>query len=223
MIYDANDNGSSEFSDIFNSVGNEKKQRDEAFELQRMASLLDRIATEEEARRVSTLEEKKVPRMPRELLRVDPEGNIDAEQRAKVNRKKIHTIDDLPKDSVFESLFPEQEEVDEGNMKVESGRRLRDGKMFHHAYITDPVKGKMSIIEWTGFSYETLVLIGAVVLFIGMLLVRLLISWILRKGSQAKRLEEQREFDRAVERAVEKRFALLSSSRTPPPVIVENA
>lgn len=230
MIYDANDNGSSEFSDIFNSVSNEKKQRDEAIELQRMAGLLDRIATEEETRRDSKLtEEKKMPRMPRELLKVDPEGNIDNKHRSapRVDRKKVHTIDDLPKESLYDSLFSGHEDLDDA-MKVESGRRLHDGKLFHHAYVNDPVKGKLSIIEWTGFSYEMLVIIGAIVLFTGMLLVRSLVSWILRRGLQRKRSreEQEHEFERAVERAMEKRFALLSRAQPTQgqntPVVLEN-
>jgi hypothetical protein len=227
MIYDANDFGSSDFAENFSSLRQEKQARDEALELERIAALLERIANEEEAERARLAAERaeraervRHQLLPRELLRIDSNGDIADDHRRGVDRKKVHTLDDLPKESLYESLFPEQEP---DAVKVESGRRLRDGKIFHHAYYDDPVNGKSSLLEWTGLSFDALVLLGAFALFVLMLLVRLLLGWLFapRRYLPASSYYvpasshgfTEVDIEHLVQKSLEKRLAIIEATR----------
>jgi hypothetical protein len=231
MIFDANDFGSSAFAENFSSLRQEKQARDEALELERIAALLERLANQEEAERAeresAARPRKKNGLLPRELLRIESNGDIAADDRRQsgVDRNKVHTLDDLPKESLYESLFPE-ENLDDA-LKVESGRRLRDGKIYHHAYYDDPINGKTSILEWTGLSFDSLVILGAVALFLLMLMVRLLLGWFFSGSMFARNRRDRTEADieLLVQKSLENRLAIIQArafpvapSAFPPPV-----
>lgn len=68
-----------------------------------------------------------------------------------IDRNKVHTIDDLPKENEWDAIFgPPSEE--EPLINVQAGRRLKDGEKF----FTARVRGEPMYAQWNGISFASL-------------------------------------------------------------------
>ena len=104
-----------------------------------------------------------------ENLRVLASGDIDREDDDKPevdHAHRVHTLDDLPRESLFD-LFPVPEPVEEPPpITIQSGRRLRDGKMQH----TIALQGFEPFSWWSGLAPETVLAVCSAVAVVALLM-----------------------------------------------------
>jgi hypothetical protein len=146
-------------------------------------------------------------------------GDIDREDETKEggpessagNRGRVHTLDDLPRDSLFDVFgLPDVEAPDEPPpVVVQSGRRLKDGKTYH----TLDLPGLFAF-RWSGLSPEFVTTAFSVFAFIALVFAFFLLGR-LRAALLApvqRRREEDIEavIERAVDRAVQRRMVASS-------------
>lgn len=152
--------GDNDFASIFESVREEKKIQEEMQQADTLLKILDEMENSK------IRKDKKAPEI--EYLRVDGNGDI-VDREDKEKRKKIMTVDELPKESEYELLFGKQQEV-EPQVKVETGRRLKDGKTFQK--ISLPGFEEFNF-DLTGIRFETLLLIFSTLFFLFMILIKI--------------------------------------------------
>lgn len=186
--------GDNDFASIFDSVADEARARAEREQAGLLLRLLDELESKQE--------EEERPRQRRvEHLRIGEMGDVIRDERDEEKRRKVMTVDQLPKESEYEMLFGKQEPV-EPQLKVETGLRLRDGKPFQTLGLTDP---NVALFSWTGIRFETVVLIVAGLMLVGLLLARI------SRAQQRRRFTEQ-----AINREVERRVQLRMQQLFPP-------
>lgn len=203
--------GDNDFASIFQSVAREKEEADERKRIEEMIEILDQISqeTEMELEEQEDRPRKKRGRRVEHYKVINEDGDIqtiDEEFGKKpVNRKKVHTLDDLPRESEWEQIFgPQPEEPPLVDIQV--GRRLRDGEKFY----TATMPGSTAFAEWKGISFGSLLLL----LFFGLALIVIftrvgrVIHHKQRKGSKDK-MESQLEkadFQRIIYAHVDRRM-----------------
>ena len=244
MYYPSNLGDEGDFSRVFATAANEKREAEEREQLKLLISLLDeRVAPQPAvAAWPSPMWQQQQqwaqappwawqqhswgypppvmyapPHPPRvENLRVLPSGEIERDDAVddikKEGRKGIHTIDDLPRDSVFDmfssDFFPVDEKDEEAiPIVMQSGRRLKDGKTYH----TIDLPGLFAF-KWSGLSPETMMTIFSVLAFVALIFAFFFIGRIRSMFVQHHRSREEEAnlvavIDRAVERALERRIA----------------
>ena len=152
-----------DFTSVFASAANERRSIEEKRQTQMLLRMLDE------------LEEKKAPQVPPrvEYLRIGPSGDIirDEEDARKAERRdKVMTVDQLPKESEYEMLFGKPQPI-EPQFKVETGRRLQDGKELQN--ITFPWLDNLRL-DLGNMRFETFIVVAAAIFFVATLLWRLL-------------------------------------------------
>lgn len=165
-----------DFASVFASVAQERRLMEE----KRQTELLLRVLDE--------LEERKGAEKPGkvEYLRIGPTGDVirdkEDEERA-LRRGKIMTVDQLPKESEYEMLFGKPEPV-EPQVKLETGRRLSDGK--EHQNLAFPLFDNLRL-DLGNMRFETLVVILAAAFLMFTIL------WRMFKTSVRKRIQTRHE------------------------------
>lgn len=152
--------GDNDFASIFESVKEEKKIKAEMEQADTLLKILDEMENSK------IRKDKNSPAV--EYLRVDGNGDI-VDREDKEKRKQIMTVDQLPKESEYELLFGKQQEL-EPQVKVETGRRLKDGKIFQK--ISLPGFEEFNF-DLTGIRFETLLLIFSTLFFLFMILIKI--------------------------------------------------
>jgi hypothetical protein len=153
--------GDNDFASIFDSVAEERKLAQEKAHADTLLKILDEMDNSK------IRKDTQAPLV--EYLRVDGNGDI-VDKDDKEKRRKIMTVDELPKESEYEMLFGKPAET-EPQVKVETGRRLHDGKTFQK--ITLPGFEEFNF-DLTGIRFETLVLILSSCFFIFMVVLKLI-------------------------------------------------
>lgn len=152
--------GDNDFASIFESVKEEKKIQAEMEQADTLLKILDEMENSK------IRKDKNSPAV--EYLRVDGNGDI-VDREDKEKRKQIMTVDQLPKESEYELLFGKQQEL-EPQVKVETGRRLKDGKTFQKISIPGFEEFNFDL---TGIRFETLLLIFSTLFFLFMILIKI--------------------------------------------------
>lgn len=152
--------GDNDFASIFESVKEEKKIKAEMEQADTLLKILDEMENSK------IRKDKNSPAV--EYLRVNGNGDI-VDRENKEKRKHIMTVDELPKESEYELLFGKQEET-EPQVKVETGRRLKDGKTFQKISIPGFEEFNFDL---TGIRFETLLLIFSTLFFLFMILIKI--------------------------------------------------
>lgn len=191
-----------DFERNFPSVAEEKREQQE----RENTKLMLRILGELDQARENPPVQQQTPPMRVEYMRVGALGDIERDESEEevlrtTKRKpgRVATLDDLPKESEFEMLFGKQPEP-EPQLKVETGMRLKDGKVYHTAIF--PTLENMSI-DWSGISFDVLMLILAFVFFTVVVLTKIFKrARISRQRQQAIRAERER-IDRSIEQRIE--------------------
>jgi hypothetical protein len=136
------------FASNFKSVADEKRAQAEKEQARALLRIL------EEMEGISSKHSKT------EYLRISETGDIIRdEEETQDTRKKIMQIDDLPKESIEDMIFGREpdEPAAAPIIKVENGRRLRDGKTVQHVNLDDKMSFSLSSVR-----FETLVFWGTV-------------------------------------------------------------
>lgn len=195
--------GDNDFASIFQSIANERREEEERRQNQRFLRLLEELEQQQHQHQ----EQQRV-----EHLRIGPRGDIVRDEQDTLRGEKrqpgrVATLDDLPKESEFEMIFGPRPEL-EPQLKVNSGRRLHDGKEFHRAVF--PGLDSL-VLNWSGLPFEMIV-VGAAALFF--LLVVLLRALRRRRSrfyeNESRRLRMQAQLDAEIERRVRERLAQLT-------------
>jgi hypothetical protein len=152
--------GDNDFASIFESVKEEKKIKAEMEQADTLLKILDEMENSK------IRKDKNSPAV--EYLRVNGNGDI-VDRENKEKRKHIMTVDELPKESEYELLFGKQENI-EPQVKVETGRRLKDGKTFQKISIPGFEEFNFDL---TGIRFETLLLIFSTLFFLFMILIKI--------------------------------------------------
>jgi hypothetical protein len=160
MVYLEN-NGDGDFASVFGSVAAERLDQEE----RRQTEMLLRLLSEFEARGAAAAP-RGAPRV--EHLRITARGDIvDDEPPPRGGRRafhnKVHTMDDLPRESEYEQLFGKPPPPPEAQMRVQSGMRLSDGKPTHH--VSFPGIEEF-VLAWSGSAPEALLLALAVLILV---------------------------------------------------------
>lgn len=133
---------SDDFDALFASVQREKRAMEELEQTQRLLEVIEELEQKRQAEDGAP-----APSNRKEYLRVsitDDEGARKENAKEKEEkfrdpeRRRVHTLDDLPPDELdFGALFgfPEKKEDPPSDITVEPSRRLKDGKIVHHATI----------------------------------------------------------------------------------------
>lgn len=168
-----------DFTSVFASAANERRAIEERRQTQMLLRMLDE------------LDEKKNPEVPSrgrvEYLRVGPSGDIirDEEDKKRAERRnKVMTVDQLPKESEYEMLFGKPQPI-EPQFKVETGRRLQDGKEYQN--IAFPWLDNLRL-DLGNMRFETFIVIAAAVFFVATLLWRLF-----KRSMQRKMVDKHRK------------------------------
>ena len=143
---------SGDFSKIFDSVREEKKDE---FELKQTKAFLEFLENLEVSKNNNIENKNATKEIQIEHLKISENGDIIHDSNTKKIEKKVHGIEDLPKDKDFDFIF-QQEEEDEPSIVSSSGRRLKDGKTVHSAYLNGLEEFTVS---WTGISLDSFILI----------------------------------------------------------------
>lgn len=199
MILDAFPGDENSFVNNFQTAREQANYANE----EKQAELLLRILDEMESGK------KPMGRHPRkkEYLRIAENGDIIRDDEEKTEKKKtVMGIDDLPKETLDEMLFGKPKE-EQPVVKVETGRRLKDGKMSQRVNIDD-FEFSLNTIK-----FETLLLIAAVAFFAFFLFRR----FFFRRKSEHEYHERHKEsnldLDRLIETKVNERLASLLLNR----------
>lgn len=168
-----------DFTSVFASAANERRAIEERRQTQMLLRMLDE------------LEEKKAPRVPPEgrveYLRIGPSGDIirdEEDERRAERRNKVMTVDELPKESEYEMLFGKPQPI-EPQFKVETGRRLQDGKEYQN--LTFPWLDNLRL-DLGNMRFETFIVVAAAVFFILTLLWRFF-----KRSVQQRMIEKHRK------------------------------
>lgn len=153
--------GDNDFASIFDSVAEERKLAQEKAHADTLLKILDEMDNSK------IRKDTQAPLV--EYLRVDGNGDI-VDKDDKEKRRKIMTVDELPKESEYEMLFGKPAET-EPQVKVETGRRLHDGKTFQK--VTLPGFEEFNF-DLTGIRFETLVLILSTCFFVFMVVLKII-------------------------------------------------
>ena len=178
--------GDGDFTSVFASAANERRAFNERKQTEMLLRMLDEI-DERKKQEIAPEPEARI-----EYLRIGPSGDIirDEEDEQKLRRReKIMTVDELPKESEYEMLFGKPQPI-EPQFKVETGRRLHDGKEYQN--LSFPWLDNLRLDLGT-MRFETLVVIFAVVFFIFTLLWRLIKRSMRKKMIQAERQQVLRQ------------------------------
>jgi hypothetical protein len=196
--------GENDFASIFRSVADEKAEAEEIKQTEMFLRLLNEIDSRAPETAMGNTDHEKINEPQIEhYVAIDGDGEIIRGEdyrhmAAKVNRNKVHTIADLPKESEWETLFGPTPEP-EPSFKVESGMRIKDGKKVHRAFMV----GEPGYFEWQGISFDALLLIVSAAFFILFLLTRYTRNKV-RKRQQERLI--QSKMDHVIEEKVEKRM-----------------
>jgi hypothetical protein len=134
------------FASNFKSVADEKRAQAEKDQARALLRIL------EEMEGISSKPSKT------EYLRISETGDIIRdEDETQDTRKKVMQIDDLPKESIEEMIFGREPDEAASIIKVENGRRLRDGKTVQHVNLDDKMSFSLSSVR-----FETLLFWGTV-------------------------------------------------------------
>jgi hypothetical protein len=131
--------------------------------------------------------------------------NEEKKEQRRQMVKKVHTLDDLPKDDILNDLFgismPEKSKVDvHAEYFPLQGRRLKDGKIVSSTY---PLVSSMASFD---FSFEVVLFFSVCVMLLCMMIFRFFAS--VSRHSRQKRIEE------SITKALE------SSDQTNRPIII---
>lgn len=165
-----------DFASIFQSVARQKEENEEREKIKKMLDLLDELESQDKQQVVPvqpmpyqmpmypyyypmipqhTAPQLQAPKQRVEFYKVITEDGdiVDTDKMSEkiVNRKKVHTIDDIPKESEWEAIFgtpPEEEPL----VDVQAGRRLKDGEKFYTARL----RGEPMYAQWSGISFVAL-------------------------------------------------------------------
>ena len=144
------------------------------------------------------LEEMDLPKRnkhSKELLRIAENGDIIRDDNLeKLEKKRVMGVDDLPKESLDEMLFGKQKE-EEPVLKIQNGRRLKDGKQIQRVNF-DEFELTLGSIR-----FETVLLVGLFLLFAFFFLRRLF------------KHPENNNLDRVIEKKVNERLNALLFSK----------
>lgn len=206
--------GDNDFRSIFGSVREEYEEIQERREAERMLRLLDEL----EQRKLDSMRQHGMAEYddrPRhshrvEHLRISASGDIEDDDAAafapaalgpnakkglKREAGKVHTLDDLPRESEFEMLFGPEPAPPEPPIKVETGLRLHDGKPVHRAvfpgWSMGPGLDDMQVF-WSGMSFESIVFL-AMVLFLFAFLLFKVYGIVSRRRRQMRAREEHQK------------------------------
>jgi hypothetical protein len=236
--------GNSDFSSIFASVAEEHREDRERRELERVLRLLDeRVPPQPQqfhapqqwmpygpwwapqpywAPQQPVSQQPPPMQPPRvENLRVLASGDIDRSDDEPLKQDggaRVKTLDDLPKDNLFDLFMPPPEPEEPVPLIVQSGRRLRDGKLRH----TIGVPGT-ELFSWSGLAPETVLAVLSILAVVAMIFAFVLLGRLRAAifGSAEQRLSQihaaetraadaravERAIERAVDRALDRRFA----------------
>lgn len=165
------------FASIFPSVARQKEDEEERQQIKKMLDLLDELESQESTQSqpyplppyyypmmhpmMYPMAPQMVPQghgRPRvEFYKVITEdGDIvdteDGKHRVPVNRNKVHTLDDIPKENEWEAIFGTPRE-EPPVVDVKAGRRVKDGEKFY----TAKINGESVYAEWGGIPFLALV------------------------------------------------------------------
>lgn len=213
--------GDNDFRSIFQSMREEHDELQERREAERMLRILDEL----EHRKLESQTHAQDERPPSqqsayggrrgrvEHLRISSRGDIEDDDVATgsagdkkgglggqgrklgADRGKVHTLDDLPRESEFDLLFGSDPlPPPEPAIKVETGIRLHDGKPVHRAvfpgWSAGPGLDDMQVF-WSGMSFESimfLVMVLSLFLFLAFRIYR-----IISRRNQQRRAREQHQ------------------------------
>ena len=196
--------GENDFASIFPSVAEERREEEERRQTEMFLRLLDEIdhrkeeeEEEEPRRRKRKIEHFVAVNGDGDIVRTDDPVTMKG---GTVDRNKVHTLDDLPKESEWDMIFGPQPEP-EPPMQVSTGLRVRDGKKFYRAY----VPGEPGYFQWTGVSAEMLLALAVIgiVLLLVLLRGRKVQKRVKVRQENAKQIQEN--FDKFIEAKVDKR------------------
>lgn len=176
--------GDSDFASIFPSVAQAIKEEEERLEAERMLKLLDeldrRIDAQDEINGKQKQKRVPLPPQPERHVAIDSEGRIRRSEDPP--RKKVSTLDDLPRESEWEAIFGKEKEP-EPLIEVKEGMRLKDKKKVYLAKINSDHES--STVSWSGPSFDSLMgLLGIVGL---LLLIIAFIQSITRRNRQVQK------------------------------------
>jgi hypothetical protein len=168
--------GDGDFASIFESVAAQRRDQEERRQLANLLKLLEEIeraAPPPPPAALPPVSRFGAPPPPPQVerLRVLASGDIDHERErdatlaaARAEKRGVHTLDDLPRESEFEMLFgaPPPAPPPEPAVVVQSARRLSDGKTFHRLAING---AENLALSWAGLSPETVLLLLGLAVF----------------------------------------------------------
>lgn len=201
-IFDAFPTDENSFVNNFQTAREQEMYKNE----EKQAKLLLRLLDEMEVSRGTAKHSENSHSRRTEYLRIAENGDIIRDEEAPEKKKTMMGIDDLPKETLDEMLFGKPKE-EEPVVKVETGRRLKDGKITQRVNIDD-FEFSLSTIK-----FETLLFIGFL-LFFGLMLLRRLFARKKEENDYRERAKrESIDLDRLIEMKVNERINVLLLSR----------
>lgn len=202
--------GDNDFRSIFQSMREEHDELLERREAERMLRILDELEHRKLESQTYMQDERQHGRRRGQVerLRISSRGDIEDDDLATGGKKsggparklgaergKVHTLDDLPRESEFEMLFGSDPlPPPEPAIKVETGIRLHDGKPVHRAvfpgWTTGPGLEDMQVF-WSGMSFESIVFLIMVLSLFLFLVFR--VYRIISRRNQQRRAREQHQ------------------------------
>jgi len=126
--------GSSDFSSIFPSEAERKREDEERVQTERLLDLLDELENRQQLETPRDFRGHRKEYMRVSITGDDEDGRDDGNTNNKKDDKKgVHTLNDLPRDEF--DFFVESMVPDKPNVNIEAGRRLKDGKISYHTSI----------------------------------------------------------------------------------------
>lgn len=221
VAFDLEGPGESDFRSIFQSVREEYQERQERREAERLLKMLDELETRARQQQAQLQQQMQgggggAPSRV-ERLRISARGDIEDDDapaargskkasagasKAKHERGKVHTLDDLPRESEFEMIFgpPPDPFPDPSSFRVETGMRLRDGKPVHRAVV--PALEDMQVF-WSGLSFEAIVFIAMIVFFTLFLVFRVARLLHARREARRRQIAQQQLIDEHIRHKVQ--------------------
>lgn len=199
MILDAFPGDENSFVNNFQTAREQANYANE----EKQADLLLRILDEmESGKKLGGRHQRK-----KEYLRIAENGDIVRDDEEKSDKKKIIMgIDDLPKETLDEMLFGKPKE-EQPMVKVETGRRLKDGRISQRVNIDD-FEFSLNTIK-----FETLLLIAAFVFFVFMIFRRFFAKRKSEHEYHERHKEDNIDLDRLIEKKVNERLTSLLLNR----------
>jgi hypothetical protein len=185
-IFDMESDGSSDFVNIFSSEAERIRENEEKLRTEQLLNILDELE-ERQQPNLDLFDDRQKPR--KEYMRVsitgDDEGDEDKERKLegkKEDRKRVHTLDDLPPDDFGLIFGPPPDVPEPPTLKINTGRRLRDGKIQHMASFPG-IFESLNLGDF--FSIDLLLMLVFVVFLVGI--------YIGRRSNQRKMKNNRRE------------------------------